>query len=84
MVSLPSWDIFEAQPQSYRDEILPPAVTKRLAVEAGITMGWERYIGDQGKFIGVNRFGASAPAKKIAESFGLTVDNVYQTAKSLL
>ncbi len=84
VVSLPSWDIFESQSQEYRDQILPPSVKKRLAVEAGITMGWERYIGDQGQFIGVNQFGASAPAKKLAEAYGLTVDHVYQTAKSLL
>lgn len=83
VVSMPSWDLFEAQPESYRNEVLPPSVTKRLAVEAGITMGWERYIGDKGKFIGVNRFGMSAPAKTIVKEFGLTVENVLATAKTL-
>jgi transketolase len=84
VVSLPSFDLFEAQPASYRDEVLPPAVTKRIAVEAGVTFGWERYLGPSGKMVGIDRFGASAPYKRIAQELGFTVENVLATAKSIL
>jgi transketolase len=84
VVSLPSWELFEAQPQSYRDGVLPPAVTKRVAVEAGIRLGWERYIGTAGVFVGVNKFGASAPYERLAKEYGLTSDHVYEAAKGLL
>jgi transketolase len=84
VVSLPSWELFEAQPQSYRDGVLPPAVTKRVAVEAGIRLGWERYIGTAGAFVGVNKFGASAPYERLAKEYGLTSDHVYEAAKGLL
>ncbi|MGY0556956.1 MULTISPECIES: transketolase [unclassified Lysobacter] len=82
-VSMPSWDLFDAQPQDYRDGVLPPAVTARLAVEAGSSLGWHRYVGDGGDVIGVDRFGASAPAADIAREYGLTVDNVCQHALTL-
>ena len=83
VVSLPSFDLFEAQPKAYRDSVLPPSVTKRVAVEAGVSFGWDRYIGAGGKFVGIDHFGASAPGNVLAKEFGFTVDNVYNVAKSL-
>jgi len=84
VVSMPSWELFEKQPQSYRDEVLPPAVTARLAIEAAAPFGWERYVGLKGAVIGMNRFGASAPYKVLAEKFGFTSDNVVARAHELL
>jgi transketolase len=84
LVSLPSWDLFEKQPQSYRDEVLPPEVTARLAVEAAAPFGWERYVGTKGEVIGVNRFGASAPYKALAEHFGFNAANIGEHARRLL
>ena len=84
VVSMPSWDLFEKQPQAYRDEVLPPAVTPRLAIEAGSPFGWERYVGPKGAVIGLNRFGASAPYKVIAEHLGFTSANVVAQAHRLL
>jgi transketolase len=84
VVSLPSWALFEAQTQEYKDSILPPAVTKRVAVEAGIHQGWERYTTTSGKFVGVDKFGASAPYERILKEYGITVEHVLETAKSLL
>jgi transketolase len=83
-VSMPSWDLFEAQPKAYRDEVLPPGVVKRLAVELGVSQGWERYVGDRGAMLGVERFGASAPAEVLLREYGFTVDNVVARAKALL
>jgi transketolase len=84
VVSLPSWELFEEQSQEYRDSVLPPAVTKRVAVEAGIRQGWERYTTTGGKFVGVDKFGASAPYERILKEYGLTVEHVLEAAKSLL
>ncbi|MEI6971730.1 MAG: transketolase [bacterium] len=84
VVSMPSWELFEKQPQSYRDSVLPAACTARLAVEAGSPMGWERYIGSRGRMIGMNRFGASAPCNILAEKFGFTVENVVAVAKEVM
>ena len=84
VVSLPSWDLFEKQPPAYRDEVLPPAVTARLAIEAASPFGWERYVGLKGAVIGMTRFGASAPYKVLAEKFGFTAANVLRRAKELL
>ncbi|HSM81581.1 MAG TPA: transketolase [Nodosilinea sp.] len=84
VVSMPSWELFDAQDAAYRESVLPKAVTKRLAVEAGITMGWCRYVGAEGDVIGVDRFGASAPGGLVMEKFGFTVDNVVSKAKALL
>ena len=84
LVSLPSWDLFAKQPQSYRDEVLPPEVTARLAVEAAAPFGWERYVGTKGEVIGMNRFGASAPYKALAEHFGFTAANIVEHARRLL
>jgi transketolase len=84
VVSMPSWDIFEQQDQSYRDQVLPPDVTARLAVEAGAALGWERYVGSKGRVIGMRTFGASAPLKDVMKKFGFTVENVTQTARELV
>jgi transketolase len=84
-VSMPSWDLFEGQPQSYRDEVLPPQVTARLAVELGVEQGWSRYVGGRGDMLGiVDRFGASAPAETLLAQYGFSVDNVVARAKKLL
>jgi transketolase len=83
-VSMPSWDLFDAQPPSYRDEVLPPQVTARLAVELGVEQGWHRYVGDRGAMLGIDRFGASAPGEVLLEQYGFTVDNVVARAKRLL
>ena len=80
VVSLPSWELFERQPQSYRDEVLPPAVKARVSIEAGCTQGWERYVGDQGRIIGLDHFGASAPYKTLYQQFGITVERVVEEA----
>jgi transketolase len=83
VVSIPSWDIFDAQPAEYRDRVLPPAVKARVAVEAGAKLGWEHYVGLEGAIVGMDRFGASAPANVLYEKFGLTVDQIADTARSL-
>ena len=69
LVSFPSWELFNQQDETYRDLVLPPSIKKRLAVEAGVSLGWSRWIGDGGKMVSVDRFGASAPAGKIFEEF---------------
>jgi transketolase len=84
VVSMPSWDIFERESQAYRDSVLPPGVTARLAIEQASTFGWERYVGREGGVIGMHTFGASAPLKALQQEFGFTVDNVVATAKALL
>lgn len=84
VVSMPSWDIFEHQPQSYREEVLPPAVKARLAVEQASALGWERYVGDQGRVIGMKAFGASAPLKELQRKFGFEPDTVVAAALDLL
>jgi transketolase len=84
VVSLPSWELFEEQPKSYRDSVLPPAVTRRVGVEAGIRLGWDKYITQGGVFVGVEKFGASAPYERILKEYGLTTDHVIEAAKSIL
>jgi len=83
LVSMPSWELFEAQSQEYRDSVLPPSAHARLAVEAGVTQGWHRYIGDRGDVIGVDRFGASAPGPIVMREYGFSVDNVCKRALAL-
>ncbi|MGH8214768.1 MAG: transketolase [Rhodanobacteraceae bacterium] len=83
-VSMPSWELFEQQDQAWRDSVLPPQVKKRLAVEAGVSQGWERWVGDAGATLTVNRYGASAPGELVLEKYGFTVDNVIVQAKALL
>jgi transketolase len=84
VVSMPSWELFREQPPSYRNQVLPPAVKARLAVEAGSPQGWREYIGDQGDIIGINEFGASAPGSVVMERYGFTVDNIVTRALALL
>jgi transketolase len=84
IVSMPSWELFEAQPQSYCDSVLPPSLRARLAVEAGVTQGWHRYVGDQGDVIGINRFGASAPGPVVMCEYGFTVEQVCARAQAVL
>jgi transketolase len=84
LVSMPSWELFEAQDQAYQDMVLLPGVSIRVAVEAGISMGWERWVGAEGKVIGVDRFGASAPAGTVFEKYGFSVENVVAVAESLI
>lgn len=83
-VSMPSWDLFDAQPKAYREAVLPPAVKARLAVEAGSPQGWHRYVGDEGDVLGIERFGASAPGDTVLREYGFNVDNVCKRAKALL
>ena len=83
LVSFPSWDLFEAQPQSYKDLVLDPKIEKRIAVEAGSKLGWEKWVGTKGAIVGMSSYGASAPAEILFKEFGFTVDNVYQSAKGL-
>jgi transketolase len=84
VVSLPCWERFEAQDASYREAVLPAAVRKRLTVEAGVSLGWERWAGDEGAILGLDRFGASAPAGTIMEAFGFTVDNVASVGRRVV
>jgi transketolase len=83
-MSLPSWFLFSRQDRSYRDEVLPPAVTARVSIEAGATFGWERWLGTEGHAIGLDHFGASAPAERLFEEFGFDVDDVVAAASNLL
>ncbi|HUZ30498.1 MAG TPA: transketolase [Xanthobacteraceae bacterium] len=84
VVSMPSWDIFEDQPQSYRDQVLLPAVTARVAVEQGSVLGWDRYVGAAGRIIGMKTFGASAPLKELQRKFGFEPDRVIAVAMEAL
>ncbi len=84
LVSMPSWELFEAQSQEYKDSVLLPHIKARLAVEAGVEMGWERYVGEQGGMIGIDRFGASAPGDVVMKEYGFTVDHVVKKAIEIL
>jgi len=84
IVSMPSWELFDAQPQTYRDEVLPPSVHARFAVEAGVAQGWHRFVGDQGDVLSVERFGASAPGDVVMREYGFSVENVCNRALALL
>lgn len=79
---MPSWELFEAQAQEYRDAVLPPAIQARVAVEAAEGLGWHRYVGDQGAVVSVERFGASAPYRVILEKYGFTPENVAAQARA--
>jgi len=83
VVSMPSWELFDAQPRSYRDQVLLPSVPARLAVEAGATQGWHRYVGDRGDVLGVDRFGASAPGDVVMREYGFTAENVCERILAL-
>jgi len=84
VVSMPSWELFEEQSDEYKKEVFPPGIHARLAVEAGSTLGWHRYVGDKGDVIGVDCFGASAPGSVVMREYGFTVENVYRRALALL
>jgi transketolase len=83
VVSLPSWELFDAQPAGYRDEVLPPAITTRVAIEAAATFGWSRYVGGTGAVLGLDHFGASAPAEDLYREFGLTAERMADAFKRL-
>ena len=84
VVSMPSWELFNAQPRSYRDQVLLPSVRARLAVEAGASQGWHRYVGDSGDVLGVDRFGASAPGNIVMREYGFTAENISKRALGML
>ena len=84
VVSLPCWERFEAQDAAYRESVLPAAVRKRVTVEAGVSQGWERWAGDEGAILGLDRFGASAPAGTILKAFGFTVENVASVGRRVV
>jgi transketolase len=84
VVSMPCWELFEAQPADYRDEVLPPDVRARLSIEAGIKLGWKEWVGDQGDSLSIEHYGASAPGTTVLEKFGYTTDNVVARAQALL
>ena len=84
VVSMPSWELFDRQPDPYRDEVLPPGVTARLAIEAGSPHGWHHYVGIRGGMVGMSRFGASAPYQVLMQQFGFTAENVASRAMELL
>jgi len=84
VVSMPSWELFEQQPQEYKDTVLPPAVRARVAVEAGVPLGWERYVGADGAIVGLARFGASAPGPVVYANLGFTPENVAEKARQAL
>jgi transketolase len=84
VVSMPCWELFGEQPADYREEVLPSDVAARLSVEAGISLGWERWVGDRGGSLAVDRFGASAPGTEVLERYGFTPDNVAAKAQALL
>jgi transketolase len=84
VISMPSWELFDAQPADYRESVLPANVTARVSIEAGTPIGWERYIGLRGAAVGLNRFGASAPYKTIFEKLGITAEAMAEAARGLL
>jgi len=84
VVSFPCWKLFAEQPRSYRDEVLPDRLTARIAVEAAIEQGWERWLGSEGRFIGMDSFGASAPYKQLYQHFGITVERIIESARQIL
>jgi transketolase len=84
VVSMPSWELFEAQEASYRDIVLPKKVRARVSIEAGCSLGWQRYVGDEGIVIGLDHFGASAPAAVLYEESGLTAGNVVASVLRVL
>ncbi|MEK6221978.1 MAG: transketolase, partial [Chloroflexota bacterium] len=84
VVSMPSWALFEATPQAYQDQVLPPSLTARVAVEAGCRLGWERYVGREGVVIGIDRFGTSGPYEEVYAALGVTAEAVVAAAKELI
>jgi transketolase len=83
-VSMPSWELFEQQPQDYRESVLPREVSARIAIEQGSTLGWDRYVGAAGKVVGMHTFGASAPLKELQRKFGFEPERIVTLAKEML
>jgi transketolase len=84
VVSMPSWQLLDKQPQEYRDEVLPPEIKARISIEAGVTLGWSKYVGDPGEMIGLDRYGASSPYQVAMEKLGFTAANVVERAKKIV
>jgi transketolase len=84
VVSMPCWRLFEEQDRGYRDAVLPPSVKARVAIEAGATLGWDRFVGDAGTVVGIDHFGASAPGEVVMREFGFTPEHVADAARGLL
>jgi transketolase len=84
VVSLPCWELFDRQEDSYKNEVLPPEITARVSIEEASTLGWERFVGYEGASIGMHTFGSSAPLKDVQSKFGFTPDKVAETAKEVL
>jgi transketolase len=84
VVSMPSWELFEEQPREYRDHVLPPRARNRLAIEAGSTLGWSRYTGDEGDVIGVEGFGASGPGSELLKKYGFTTENIVKRSLAMM
>ena len=84
VVNLASWELFDSQPQSYRDSVLPPGVTARVSVEEAATIGWERYVGDRGRTLGFDTFGVSAPIPQLQERFGFTADHIAAEVEAVI
>jgi transketolase len=84
VVSMPCWEFFDAQTPKYREEVLPAKIRARLAIEAGVSLGWAKYVGDAGDTLTVDKFGASAPAEDVFRDYGFTVENVIKKAKKLI
>ena len=81
---MPSWELFNRQSEDYKELVLPSSITKRVSIEMGISLGWDRYVGPEGKMMSIETFGASGTGAAVMELFGFTTENVVQTAKSLL
>ncbi len=84
LVSMPCWEVFDKQDEKYRESVLPSSVSKRVSIEAGITKGWSRYVGDKGISIGIDKFGASAPGPIVMKEYGITSDAVVAAVEKLL
>jgi transketolase len=84
VVSMPSWELFDAQTQEYKESVLPPAVRKRLGIEAAIPFGWHKWVGTDGEVHAIERFGASGPMKDLAREFGFTPEKVIERVKKML
>ncbi len=84
VVSFPSWELFEKQTKKYQQSVLPPEVKRRVSIEAGVTTGWQKYVGTEGIAIGIDEFGKCGPGEIVLEKFGFTVDNVVKSARKLV
>ena len=84
VVSMPSTEIFDEQSEDYREQVLPRNIKARVAIEAGVSVGWDRFVGDRGRIIGIDRFGASAPADTVYKNLGITADNVVEAVLSII